>query len=111
MFTQIGNLILLPVDLNKFASNKDWSVKYLYYCHVGQRNEGELEKLRADAKKKGIELKKRATDKLKTVKYNCAVEPIIGVNKTGTWDAKLIMSRTQQIKELTWETLFPWLES
>lgn len=107
---QVGNLMLLPLELNKFVDNKDWAVKYLHYCHVGERNKGELTKLSEAAKKKGIVLSKKATDALTKAEYNCAVEPILSVGETGAWDAKLVAGRTRQIKELAWETLFSWLQ-
>ena len=108
---QIGNLILLPLDLNKFVDNKEWAVKYLHYCHVGKRNKNELKKLSDVARREGIVLSKKATDKLSNARYNCAVEPILRVGKTGNWDAELVAKRTRQIKELAWETLFRWLRS
>ena len=106
---QIGNLILLPLDLNKFVDNKEWAVKYLHYCHVGKRNKKELTKLSDAAMKEGIVLSKKATEKLSNAEYNCAVEPILRLGKAGTWDAALVAKRTRQIKELAWETLFAWL--
>lgn len=107
---QIGNLILLPLELNQFVDNKSWDVKYLHYCHVGERDQGELGKLSDVAKGKGIVLSKKATETLTRMNYNCAVESIKSVGETGVWDAKLVASRTRQVKELAWETLFPWLQ-
>ena len=46
---QIGNLMLLPVDLNKLVDNKKWVVKYLHYCHVGERDKTKLTKLNESA--------------------------------------------------------------
>ena len=107
---QVGNLLLLPVDLNKFVDNKDWQVKYLHYCHVGVRAKAKLTMLGEDAGKKGIVLSKKAIDALSKAEYNCAVEPILSVGETGVWDAALISNRTRQIKELAWETLISWLQ-
>ena len=107
---QLGNLILLPLDLNKIVDNKDWVVKYLHYCHVGQREQAALEKLKDDAKRKGIVLSKKATDVLSKATYNYALEPILTVGEAGPWDADLISSRTQQIKEIAWDTLISWLQ-
>ena len=106
---QVGNLILLPLEVNRFVDNKSWAVKYLHYCHVGVRAKPELEKLANDAEKKGIVLSKKATDALSKMDYNCAVEPILSVGATGMWDAELISARTQQIKELAWKKLISWL--
>jgi len=107
---QVGNLMLLPLEVNKFVDNKDWAVKYLHYCHVGERNKGKLQNLSDAAKAKGIVLSKKATDALSKAEYNCAVEPILYVRETGAWDATLVTKRTRQIKELAWDTLYSWLQ-
>lgn len=107
---QVGNLMLLPLEVNKFVDNKDWAVKYLHYCHVGERAKAKLTKLGEDAQKKGIVLSKKATDALSKAEYNCAVEPVLSVGKAGAWDAALIANRTRQIKELAWDTLYSWLQ-
>lgn len=106
----VGNLILLPIDLNKFVDNKNWDVKLLHYAHVGERDTGKLEQLSDDAKRRGIVLSKRATNALSKASYNCAIEPVLEVGPNGVWDANLIWERTQQIKELAWATLFSWLK-
>lgn len=107
---QVGNLLLLPVDLNKFANNKNWEVKFLHYCHVGERDEERLIELRRKAQRKGIVLSKRAIDAFGEVEYNCAVEPVLSVEESGSWDESLIRNRTQQIKKLAWKKLFSWLQ-
>ena len=107
---QLGNLMLLPLDINKFVDNKDWAVKYLHYCHVGVRSKDELVKLSDAAKLKGIVLSKKATDVLSKAEYNCAVEPILKVGEAGSWNSDLIEKRSRQIKEIAWETLYSWLK-
>ena len=108
---QIGNLMLLPLDLNKLVDNKDWAVKYLHYCHLGERAEAKLRKLDEDAKKKGIVLSKKAIAVLSKTEYNCAIEPILSVGASGTWDAELIDKRTRHIKELVWKEMISWLRT
>ena len=107
---QVGNLVLLPLDVNKYADNKNWAVKYLYYCHIGERDMAKLEQFKIDAEKKGIVLSKRATKALSEVQYSCATEAVLCVGENGIWDAELIRKRTRQIKELAWEVLFSWLQ-
>ncbi|MYI69083.1 MAG: HNH endonuclease, partial [Boseongicola sp. SB0673_bin_14] len=108
---QVGNLMLLPIEVNKFADNKEWAEKFLYYSHVGERNQANLTNLGKDAQREGIVLSKKATNALSKAHYHCAVEPILSVGKTGTWNAPLITQRTRQIKELAWETIISWLQS
>ena len=110
LVNQVGNLMLLPLELNEYVENKDWSVKYLYYCHVGERDRTKLAEISAAAGRRGIVLKKRATNALTKAEYNCAVEPILSVGATGLWDASLVERRTRQIKELAWDILNSWLE-
>lgn len=73
------------------------------------RTKAELDALNAQVKAKGINLSKRAVTALSQAKYNCAVEPILQIGEAGPWDASLIDRRTQQIKEITWDTLDAWL--
>jgi hypothetical protein len=107
---EIGNLILLPLDVNKHADNKEWVVKYLHYCHLGLKDKAELDALSARAKAKGINLSKKAIDILSQSTYNCVVEPILKIGEDGVWDATLIDNRTQQMKAITWSTLNSWLK-
>jgi hypothetical protein len=106
----IGNLILLPTDINKYVDNKEWVIKYLHYCHVGMRTKAELDALNTRAKAKGINLSKKAVTVLSQAEYNCAVEPILKIGEAGPWDAALIDRRTRQIKEIAWDMLDAWLK-
>jgi hypothetical protein len=105
----VGNLLLLPVDINKFVDNKGWAVKYLHYAHIGSRTQAEIAALNAEVKKAGINLSKKATAVLGQASYSCAVEPVLALKAKGSWDAALIKARTQQIKEVTWSLLDQWL--
>ena len=103
--------MLLPTDINKFVDNKDWTVKFLHYSHVGVQKKKDIEQLSAEAQKKGVVLNKKAIEVLSATKYNCAVGPILKLGEKGPWDADLIDRRTRQIKELAWETLSSWLKT
>lgn len=106
---QIGNLLLLPVDINKFVDNKEWAVKYLHYAHIGGRTQAEIDAFNAAAKKKGIVLSKKAISVLEKTNHSCAVEPLLTLGEDGSWDSALIDRRTRQIKEVAWRTLDSWL--
>ena len=108
---EMGNLILLPIDVNKHVNNKEWAVKFLHYSHVGAREKEKIKELEEESKNKGIVLSKKATKSLSEAKYNCAVEPILKLGIGGPWDADLIDRRTQQIKELAWEKIISWLKT
>ena len=104
----VGNLLLLPTDINRLVASKGWRVKYLHYCHVG-RSQNEIEQLRILANHQGINLSRRATKILSESEYSCAVEPILALSGNGNWNAGMINKRTLHIKELAWETLSFWL--
>ena len=107
---QVGNLMLLPLDVNNLAGDKDWSMKHLYYSHVGETSSNKVEALAADAERKGIKLSKRAVRVLSKVRFNCTVRPVLRVGDSGAWNAKLIRDRTLQMKELAWDRLYSWLQ-
>ena len=108
---EVGNLILLPIDINKHVNNKEWAVKFLHYSHVGVRVKEKIKDLEEESKNKGIVLSKKATKTLSEAKYNCAVGPILKLGIEGPWNTDIIDRRTQQIKEIAWEKIISWLNT
>lgn len=108
---EIGNLVLLPTDINKFVDNKDWAVKFLHYAHVGGRRKEEIEELSEEAAKRGVVLSKKALKVLSNAKYSCALESILTLGASGLWDSGMIDCRTHQIKEIAWDVLMSWLST
>ena len=106
-----GNLLLLPTDINQYADNKQWAVKYLYYSHVGERAQDKIDELRALARDRGYNLGAKTISVLSASEYNCVVEPVVGLGIDGEWNAELIDRRTRQMKEIVWDTLMSWLTS
>ena len=105
----VGNLLLLPTDINKFAANKSWPSKYLHYCHLGVRSKDRIAELKGEASRLGITLSKRAIAALRKAQYNCVIEPAVEVGLAGEWRLELVDRRTKQIKELAWSRLRSWL--
>lgn len=109
-FHDIGNLILLPTDINRFVDNHSWMFKYFHYCHVGVKSKDDLKKISQQAMKQGVTLSKKATNALSKATFNCAVEPILELDHTGTWDVQMIDQRSEQIKDVVWDRLVEWLQ-
>ena len=105
----VGNLLLLPSDINNLVDNKSWAAKYLHYCHIGARSQDDLDRLVVQARTRGVVLSRKAIQKLSTVQYNCVVEPVLSLGIDGLWDSEFLDLRTRQIKELAWERLNSWL--
>ena len=107
----IGNLILLPRDINRLVTNRSWAVKFVHYSHVGGRSQGEIKELRKIAKNRAIQISKKATNILTKTSYSCAVSPILKIGINGPWNARMIDRRTRHIKELAWDILVKWLKA
>ena len=108
---EVGNLLLLPMDINNSVDSKNWKVKFLHYSHVGTRGKEEVDKIRYDAKKEGVNLSNKAIKELSLAQYGCVVEPILNLGmEEGSWNAEIIDRRTRQIKEIAWKKLMSWLE-
>lgn len=107
---ELGNLLLLPTDINGFADNRDWAVKFLYYSHVGD-SRARIERAREEAERRGIRLRANAIRVLRTAEYSCVVAPVLDIGVEGGWDSALIDRRTRQIKEIAWKSLNSWLET
>ncbi len=57
-FHRLGNLTLIPANVNTSTSNKNWPAKWIYYRHLKERDETNLKKLRRTAKTHGAVLHK-----------------------------------------------------
>ena len=105
----IGNLLLVPPQVNSNLSNKEWQVKFLHYAHIGKRTAEDVESLTSQAESRGIVLSKQAVRALGRASFSGTIEPILTVGIDGQWDAELIDRRSQQIKDVAWSKLSSWL--
>ncbi len=106
----VGNLTLLPEEINESASNKGWLEKYYYYKHLSETDVDKVKKLAEDARKAGITLKDSVITCLRHATHNEHIVPIVNVGKDGKWDAALIQRRSERICEILWKRVSPWLE-
>ena len=106
---EVGNLLLLPSDINTLVNRKGWDEKYIYYCYVGRSLE-EKEDILSRARNEGMNLSRKALNILTKAEYSCAVDPLLTLEREGPWDAEMIRSRTAQIKCIVWEKLMSWLQ-
>lgn len=105
----IGNLTLLPVDLNASISNRQWKAKYLYYKHLSIKDPDLVKELEIKAQNEGIVLAEDIIDKLKNSSFNKHIEAIVEIGFEGTWDKKLVEERGERILSLLWEQVSGWL--
>jgi hypothetical protein len=111
-FHLIGNLTLLPVDINSSIGNKDWKIKLIYYKHLAEKDPKNIESLIKQSKDLGIELNTKTIELLKNTKYKHHLEPIINNmdSEKNSWTLNLIEKRTERICEITWNKLSSWLD-
>ncbi|HBQ98457.1 MAG: DUF262 domain-containing protein [Roseofilum sp. Belize BBD 4] len=108
-YQKIGNLTLLPTNINSSASNKSWIEKWIYYSHLAETNLDELSKLKNIAQEKGVELNSETIKSLKEARYAHHIKPIVQVGQTGKWDKELVQKRTERICDILWKRMNQWL--
>lgn len=81
----IGNLVILPKGINSQASNKDWHAKRELYKRLFDES----------AESKFIE-------------YLPFIEPL--ANHTGLWKRETVINRAENLLELAWDNIIPWLK-
>lgn len=109
LYDTIGNLTLLPSEINISASNKGWKEKYLYYQHLGAKDPQKAQELSFKAKESGIKLNDTTIELLQNCNYNEHILPILAVGEENKWDAALVQKRSERILELTWDKVITWL--
>lgn len=108
-FQLIGNLTLLPKDINSSASNKAWIEKWIYYSHLAETDPSNLTDLKSIANKNGINLKENTINLLKNTPHNHHIIPIVELGMTGLWDKAFVNKRTERICNILWERMYKWL--
>ena len=110
VFQRIGNLTLLPREINSSAGNKGWLEKCLYYRYLTVTNPTvDHPIIEAEAAKQGIVLNPQTTAMLKDAQHKAHIVPIARLGMAGQWDRALVEARTQRICDLLWERISPWL--
>lgn len=102
-YNQIGNLTLLPQDLNSSAGNKGWKEKLLYYQCVAEHDQDKLNSIEKTAKNSGIELTKDTLNLLKTCTYHEHLAPISQLTLDTVWNLELVQKRTERMLEIIWK--------
>jgi len=108
-YQRIGNLTLLPIDINSSVSNKLWLEKWIYYSHLAETDPAKLTALSKEADDNGVKLKDDTIALLKKTPHNHHIIPIVEVGATGKWDKDFVENRTERICDILWERMYEWL--
>ena len=109
LFHSVGNLTLLPPDINTSASNKGWTEKYLYYRHLSEKDPSVLQELANKALATGIVLSNETISRLQSSNYNDHISSIVKLDESSNWDAKFVEERAKRIIEIFWTRIHKWL--
>lgn len=110
VYQRIGNLTLLPGEINVSASNRGWMEKCLYYQYISAANPViDRPAILADAASRGVNLTQNNLALLDQANYHAPVLPIAAVGLTGVWDKALVERRSERIASLLWDELYKWI--
>ena len=108
-FQSIGNLTLLPQDLNSSAGNKGWKEKLLYYKCVAEKDPEKINKILNDAKELQIVINSSTLEMLKNCEYNAHLSAISSLSDNDIWDKNLVDRRTDIMLDIIWTRISKWI--
>lgn len=108
-YNQLGNLTLLPQDLNSSAGNKSWKEKLLYYQCVAEKDQTKLDNIQAVAVASGITLNESTIKLLQDSQYNEHLSPIASLSESNSWNLSLVEARTERMLTVVWNIVSSWI--
>jgi hypothetical protein len=104
---RLGNLLLVPTDVNASLSNEPWEVKRACYRVISAASPDEAEAARKEAKDAGVKLTKMIASGEDQDEYRPLAAGIAACE--GTWDPEMVKRRSQRLAEIAWDRLAPWV--
>ena len=108
-YQSLGNLTLLPQDLNSSAGNKEWKEKLLYYQSVAEKDPEKINNIEAKALEQGIRLNPGTIDLLKECNFNDHLASISSLESGDSWNKDLVDRRTDVMLDIIWERVSKWI--
>ncbi len=102
----IGNLVLLPQNENRSASNSSWAKKKLFYKALSAESVDDRQNQIAQAKELGIKFSRKTINLLANQGRLRMLDHIAAAEK---WDANVIRSRSRNLLELAWDEFGDWV--
>ncbi len=108
-FQSLGNLTLLPQELNSSAGNKGWKEKLLYYQTVAEKDPAKIQSLEDKAKELGIQLNSNTVELLKSCQFSKHLEAISCIPYDMEWTRQIVEDRTEAMLDIIWERIAKWI--
>ena len=108
-YQTIGNLTLLPQDLNSSAGNKGWKEKLLYYQCVAEKDPTVINNIENKASELGITINRNTVVLLKDSTFNDHLSAISSMSVDDVWDKDLVDKRTDVMLDIIWDKVSPWI--
>lgn len=105
----LGNLTLLPQDLNSSAGNKGWKEKLIYYQCVAEKDPTRLQELVSQSNQMGIVLNESTMELLKECNYNEHLRSISSLTSDFNWDYDFVNKRTDCLLKIIWNRISSWI--
>ncbi len=101
----IGNLTLLPKRENSSMKNASWPKKRIFYKCLSAKTVEEVTQLLSE--NPDIKLTKKTQKRIKDGNRLGILDPLTNVEE---WTEDFIRKRTENILELVWDEISPWLD-
>ena len=108
-FQSLGNLTLLPQDLNSSVGNKGWKEKLLYYKSVAEKDPAKINNIGSEASSLGISLNQTTVELLKESHFNAHLSSISTMSVDDVWNRELVEKRTNAMLEIIWDRISKWI--
>lgn len=108
-YQSLGNLTLLPQDINSSVGNKGWKEKLLYYQTVGEKDIQKVQAIKEHASNWKIELNDSTVNILKDSEFNQHLESISSMTTDDAWNREVVDKRTDAMLNIIWERVSKWV--
>ena len=111
LFDSVGNLVLLPLDLNTSLSNREWNTKLYYYRYVVEETSDKREKFVKAQTQAGVDLDVKTLRALVNSSFSGQLKPIVeyGNSNSDGWSADIVRQRTTRILEIFHDRMMGFL--
>lgn len=108
-YNLIGNLTLLPQDLNSSVGNKGLATKLLYYRSVAESDSDKLALIKHEAISKNIDLNDSTVNLLVSSQYNQHLSSLASLPENYIWNKDFVERRSERILSLVWDRVYKWI--